>query len=179
MRARTHMVHLVLRNLHHLLALLLVSGVAVRRPARAVHGQRAEEVHEVARAVGSEEAVAEAARLKGVPLTVDANLVGEEHLHHGFALRLLRRALGEQPGAQLVGLVVRVVDVVLPRGVVRAAFDELGGGVSLLWCRREMGTYEFMNVFGLAEKDDVVCSEFQVNDITWSIRGQKRLHNDT
>lgn len=159
------MVHLVLRNLHHLLALLLVSGVAVRRPAGAVHGQRAEEVHEVARAVGSEEAVAETAGLEGVPLAVDADLVGEEHLHHGFALRLLRRALGEQSGAQLVRLVVRVVDVVLPRGVVCAAFDELGG-VNLARCMREMGTYEFMNVFGLAEKDDVVCSEFQVNDIT-------------
>lgn len=166
MRPRTHMVHLVLRNLHHLLALLLVSGVAVRRPARAVHGQRAEKVDEVARAVGREEAVAETAGLEGVPLAVDADLVGEEHLHHGFALRLLRRALGEQSGAQFVGLVVRVVDVVLPRGVVRAAFDELGG-VNLARCMREMGTYEFMNVFGLAEKDDVVCSEFQVNDITW------------
>lgn len=159
------MIHLVLRNLHHLLALLLVAGVPVRRPARAVHGQRAEEVDEVARAVGSEEAVAETARFEGVPLTVDADLVGEEHLHHGFALRLLRRALWEQPGAQFVGLVVGVVDVVLPRGVVCAAFDELGC-VSLARCMREMGTYEFMNVFGLAEKDDVVCSEFQVNDIT-------------
>lgn len=29
-----------------------------------------------------------------------------------------------------------------------------------------MGTYELVHVFGLAEKDDVVCSEFQVNDIT-------------
>lgn len=83
------MVHLVLRNLHHLLALLLVSGVPVRGPARAVHGQRAEEVDEVARAIGGEEAVAEAAGLEGVPLAVDADLVGEEHLHHGFALRLL------------------------------------------------------------------------------------------
>lgn len=127
MRPRTHMVHLVLRDLHHLLPFLLVSGVAVRRPARTVHGQRAEEVDEVARAVGREEAVAETAGLEGVPLAVDADLVGEEHLHHGFALRLLRRALGEQSGAQFVGLVVRVVDVVLPRGVVRAAFDELGG----------------------------------------------------
>lgn len=42
-----------------------------------------------------------------------------------------------------------------------------------------METYEFMHVFGLAEKDDVVCSKFQVNDVTWSIRGQKRLHGDT
>lgn len=71
----------------------------------------------------------------------------------------------EQPRAQLVGLVIGVVDVVLPRRVIRAAFDKLSG-VSLARCRREVGTYELVHVFGLAEKDDVVCSEFQVNDIT-------------
>ena len=60
-----------------------------------------------------------------MPLSVDPELGGEEHLHHRFPLRLLRRALREQTGAQLVGLVVGVVDVVLARGEVGAALDEL------------------------------------------------------
>ena len=70
--------------------------------------------------------MADAAGLEGVPLFVDPDLVREEHLHHCFALGFLGGALWEEAGAEFVGLVVGVVDVVLAGGVVCAAFDELG-----------------------------------------------------
>ena len=70
--------------------------------------------------------MAHAPGLERVPLPVDPDLVGGKSICIiAFPLRLLRGTLREEAGAELVGLVVRVVGVVLPRGEVRAAFDEL------------------------------------------------------
>jgi hypothetical protein len=100
MVTRRHMIHLILRDLHSDIQLLVRPGLTVRRPTRAIHRQLPEQVHVV---VGlGQQAETDTASLERVSLFVDADLVREEHLHHGFALRFLRGALREETGAEFV-----------------------------------------------------------------------------
>ena len=123
MVTRGHMIHLILRNLDNNFQLLIRSWLSVCCPTRAVHRKLPEQVDIIVGLV--QQAEAETTSLERVPLLVDTDLIREEHLHHGLALGLLRGTLRKEARAELVGLVVRVVDVVLARRVIGAAFDEL------------------------------------------------------